>query len=115
MYVLRLPLIALFLASVLLVGWMTAHADEDLRPPKEKLEGADLDRIRSLVQQGKLLSLATLKADILKRWPGELIGVTVDQEHGNIVYEFRILRPTGQMTEVEVDAATGKLVEIENE
>jgi len=115
MYVLRLPLIALLLASVLLAGWMTAHADEDRRPPKEKSEGADLDRIHSLVQQGKLLSLATLKADILKRWPGELIGVTVDEEHGDIVYEFRILRPTGQITEVEVDAATGKLVEIENE
>jgi len=75
----------------------------------------DLDHIRDLVRAGKLLPLTTLRAQVLKQWPGELIGVTVGGEHGAILYEFRILDAAGKMVEVEVDAATGQILEVENQ
>jgi uncharacterized membrane protein YkoI len=47
--------------------------------------------------------------------PGELIDVRVDRDEGRIIYEFRILRGTGRVTEVEAEAASGRIVEVENE
>jgi len=73
------------------------------------------DELRRLVREGKVLSLAALKVRVLAEHPGELIYVSVDRDDDRIIYEFRILRDSGQVTEVEVDAASGKIVEIENE
>ncbi|MBP1847436.1 putative membrane protein YkoI [Rhizobium petrolearium] len=115
MYALRPYLFLLSLIPALFAGWTMTRADGPVHSVEDENEHPDLDRIRKLVLQGKLLPLATLKANVLKTWPGELIGIRVDQEHGNVIYEFRILRSAGQMTEVEVDAKTGKLVEVENE
>jgi uncharacterized membrane protein YkoI len=39
----------------------------------------------------------------------------VDAEDSRIIYEFRIIRAGGQLTEIEVDAADGRIIEVENE
>ncbi|ARO23737.1 hypothetical protein CO659_25335 [Rhizobium sp. S9] len=115
MYPLRtLAFVCLVLLSPSLPLW-SAHAD-DL--PDRSREADDLpshDDLPKRVQEGQILPLAVLKAKVLARLPGELIDVSVDRHDGGIVYEFRILRSGGQVTEVEVDAASGRIVEIENE
>lgn len=73
------------------------------------------DELARQVREGKILPLGVLKELVLRRIPGELINVSVDREDERLVYEFRVLRSGGQVTEVEVDAAAGKIVEIENE
>ena len=99
----------------------SAHAD-DL--PARSREADDLpshddlplhEDLPKRVHEGKILRLAILKAKVLAKLPGELIDVSVDRHDGRIIYEFRILRGGGQVTEVEVDAASGRIAEIENE
>lgn len=73
------------------------------------------DELRKLVKEGRIRPLSVLKAQVLKKLPGELIDIRVDREVGRIVYEFRILRDSGRVTEVEVEAASGRIIEVENE
>lgn len=93
----------------------TAHADSLEHEPDKRQELLLRDQMRDMVREGKLLPLSTLKARVLGKLPGELIDVRVDHEDGAILYEFRILRESGQVTEVEIDAASGRIIEIENE
>jgi uncharacterized membrane protein YkoI len=102
-------------AAALLGASAPARADEQGDRTGRADHSQDLDHIRDLVRAGKLLPLTTLRQRVLEKWPGELIGVTVDDEQSAIVYEFRILDDTGKMIEVEVDAATGRILEVENE
>jgi uncharacterized membrane protein YkoI len=115
MHLPRLTLLAFFLAASALAGPAPAHADGFERDQDEQEETALRDHIRDLVQQGKLLPLRTLKAQVLDKWPGDLIDVTVNRKNDVILYEFRILRAGGQVTEVEIDAASGRVIEVENE
>lgn len=73
------------------------------------------DDLSQLVKTGRIRPLSVLKAQVLAELPGELIDVRVDRDDGRIIYEFRILRDSGRITEVEVEAASGRIVEVENE
>ena len=51
--------------------------------------------------------------------PGEMRSEELAREHGRLIYEFRI-KPAGEQTgkivkEVEIDADTGEVIEIEDE
>jgi uncharacterized membrane protein YkoI len=102
----RLAAMALCLGLLVNVGIARAHDDNDT---------VDYDQIRKAVQDGKLLPLATIKAEVEARWPGEIIGVSISREHGLTLYELRILNAEGRLIEVEVNAADGAIVEVENE
>ena len=78
-------------------------------------EQEERDLILDEVRRGAILPLPKLKAVVLQRWPGELVALKVDREGGRIRYEFRVLRPDGRLTEVEIDAADGSILEVENE
>ncbi len=110
-YLIALPLICL---SILL-GTAPAHADDPNREFPEHEEALPRDQLHDLVQKGELLSLAALKALTLSRVPGKLIDVSVKRDDGAIIYELRVLRDGGQVTEVEIDATSGRIIEIENE
>lgn len=44
-----------------------------------------------------------------------MLEVELEREDGAYVYEFKILRPNGLVQEVEADAATGKILKIEDD
>ena len=96
-------------------------ADDDRREDGHRVRSSlddeqhERDLVLKAVRRGEILPLATLKASILQRWPGDLVGLEIDREDGRILYEFRILRPDGRLTEVEVNAADGSVLEVENE
>jgi uncharacterized membrane protein YkoI len=92
-----------------------ARADGGHAESEHEEEDVSRDALRRLVQEGKILPLAVLKAKVLARAPGDLINVSVDRDEGRILYEFRILTSGGKVTEVEVEAATGTIIEIEND
>jgi uncharacterized membrane protein YkoI len=92
-----------------------ALADDTRTNSVEHDDRPSRDDLSQLVQEGRIRPLAVLKARVLEKLPGELIEITVDRDEGRIIYEFRILRDSGRVTEVEVDAASGRIVEIENE
>jgi uncharacterized membrane protein YkoI len=105
--------VSLLLLCLALQG--IALADESRSNSVEDDDRPSHDDLSNLVKEGRIRPLSVLKAQVLAELPGELIDVRVDREDGRIVYEFRILRDSGRVTEVEVEAASGRIVEVENE
>ncbi|RKE83992.1 PepSY domain-containing protein [Rhizobium sp. AG855] len=107
--------LAVRLATCALIGLvaavpagMPAKADEDAH------ESAH-DEVRDGVASGRIKSLAELRRTVLSRVPGDIVSARVEQEHGLDLYEFRVLRADGRLVEVEVDAGSGEIREIEND
>ena len=75
----------------------------------------DHDAARRLTREGVILPLAEIVAAIGEKIPGEVLKVELEREHGSYVYELKILRPNGKVKEVEIDAATGKVLSIEDD
>ncbi len=92
------------MAALALSLCLPAMADDD-----------DHDAVRDAVNSGRALSLAQLKRVVSERLPGEIVSVKVERENARLVYEFRILTANGHLVEAEVDAADGRILEIENE
>ncbi len=110
---LRASLGLTLLIGVVLGHVSTARANDD----HESIVSPDdaREHIRERVQKGEIKSLAELRRIVAGEMDGEIVSTSIDQEHGTTVYEFRVLRPDNRMVEVEVDAASGVVLEIEND
>ncbi len=64
---------------------------------------------RRAVQQGRYVPLESVVRDALKRYPGQLLEVELDDG----VYEVEILRGDGVVVELDYDARGGKLLKTE--
>jgi uncharacterized membrane protein YkoI len=93
-------------AGVLLAAFAPApaFADDD-----------DHELARRLLTEGRILSLAKVVESVMAEVPGEMLEVEFEVEDGAYVYEIKILRPDGRVQEVEADAATGKILKIEDD
>ena len=78
------PLAGLLLAALLPAAWA---GDDGLRPGHEGL--ADVDALASRLREVQ---------------PGRLLKLELDDEHGRIVYEVRLLTEDGRVVELELDA-----------
>lgn len=47
--------------------------------------------------------------------PGEIIEVELDREGGRLIYEVDVLTSTGRLRQVEIDARTGEVLQVEDE
>jgi uncharacterized membrane protein YkoI len=93
---------ALVALSILLSTASPALADESRR---------DQDEAREAVERGAIRPLEEILAKLRERFPGEVVKVKLEREHGLWVYEFRLLDPRGRLREITVDAATGAVTE----
>lgn len=75
----------------------------------------DLEIAREAVARGEILPLATILPDIQKQHPGRVIEVELELNDGRRVYEIEIVTTDGRLIELDVDARTGTLVELEEE
>lgn len=91
-------------AALLLLASGVSQGDDD-----------DHELARRLLQEGRIRPLAELTQSVRREIPGELLEVEFELENGIYVYEFKILRPDGRIQEVEVDAATSKIVKVEDD
>ena len=66
---------------------------------------------RAAAERGEIVALETLLADALRRHPGAVLEVELDDGE----YEIEILRKDGRVAELVYDARTGQLVEVEIE
>lgn len=76
---------------------------------------ADIDhqRARALQQQGHILPLEQIIDKALGIKSGRVIETELDEENGRLVYELEILDDRGWVWEMEFDAKTGELRELE--
>lgn len=92
-----------------------ADGTDDRAGPQAVEPDDDHDAARRAVDSGAALTLLELKRIVGERVPGEIVAVKLDREDDRLVYEFRILTANGHLVEAEVDAATGTILEVENE
>lgn len=80
--------------------------------------GADSDheRAREARERGEILPLEQILARVRDRIPaGDIVKVELDRDHGVWIYEFKVIDPRGRLLEVEVDAGTGRILEVEED
>ena len=92
---------------VCLIGFAAASARAD--------DEHVMDRLRAAVSRGEALPLSTLQGSLRKAFPGEIIGVEIDEDDGRFVYEFKVLQTSGRLLEIKMDAATGAVLDVEND
>ena len=101
--------------ALLLVGLLTALPAASPAMADDERQEAEHDQLRDGVASGRIKSLAELRRVVLSRVDGDIVSARVEQEHGLELYEFRVLRSDGRLVEVEVDARSGHIREIEND
>ena len=94
----------LIAAGLLLAAMGGTRADDD-----------DHDFAKRALEQGRALPLADIIAKIGPQVPGKVIEVELDDDDGALVYDLQVLSPQGRLQEIEVDAATGKILKIEDD
>jgi uncharacterized membrane protein YkoI len=76
---------------------------------------SDSERARLLKQQGKILPLEQVIAAAMAVKSGQILETELEEDDGRFVYELEILDEAGQVWELELDAATAELIELDNE
>lgn len=96
------------IAIALSLGIAGAIADDD--------DARDHERARKALLEGRMKSLSEVTEIVKPNLPGQILGVELDSEDGGgFVYEFDVLTPKGKLLEIDVDAATGAILSIEDD
>ena len=72
---------------------------------------SDQDRARAAVQAGQVLPLKTLLERLERDVPGQVLEVELEQEGERWTYEVRLLQAGGRLVKLNVDAATGEVLQ----
>ncbi len=70
----------------------------------------DHDRARRAVEEGRILPLKEILARAEAGHPGQLLEAELDEEHGALIYELKILAKDGRVVKLLYDAETGELL-----
>ena len=75
----------------------------------------EAENARRLTDIGAMLPLEQILEKAQAALPGRVIEIELDQENGRYTYELEIVDPEGRVWELEMDAATGEVLEKERE
>lgn len=78
-------------------------------------EHDDHRRALRALERGDVLPLATLIRVVEDRFDARIIEVELEEDEGRYIYEFELITPAGSILEVEVEARTGMVLEVEEE
>ncbi|HYJ59543.1 MAG TPA: PepSY domain-containing protein [Methyloceanibacter sp.] len=95
---------SLFTAGLIALALGSAAADDN-----------DHLLARRALEEGRVLPLAEVLAAVKAKMPGKVLEVELEVEDGVLVYDLKLLTPSGGLKELEVDAATGKILKIEDD
>lgn len=108
MRILLMTVAAFSLAGFLSAG-VIAYADDD------DAQGRTLDAAHDAVEKGTIKPFSELREIVSRRFKGDIVRVEPRRKHGVFLYKFKVLSPKGQLVEIEMDAASGTILEVENE
>lgn len=101
--------------SLLLICALPGLAGGQDAPTHALAPGPDVELARDLVERGEILPLAKVLALLQARHPGQIVEVELEYSHGKLVYEVDMITRDGRLIEVDMDAATGEIVDLEEE
>lgn len=74
----------------------------------------DHERARQALEAGEVLPLRTILERVEREYPGQVVDVELEREHGNgaerWIYELKILRAGGALVKLKVDARDGNII-----
>src|SRR5262245_8841751 len=82
-----------------------ARADGDGDDRREAAERASRG-----ARSGELVPLASIVATVRSKYAGEIVATEFESEGGRPYYEFHLLAEDGRLTEVKVDARSGRIL-----
>lgn len=100
--------VRLALAALMLAGIGGLSSTDTFAQEKEEKANPKLAR------QAKI-TLDAARETALKNAAGEIESEELEREHGKLLYSFDIRNRKGTITEVQVDAKTGKLLSVQEE
>lgn len=80
-----------------------------------RADDVSIDQLRAAVARGEALPLSELRRRLSERFPGEIVDIGVDRDDGRFIYEFKVLQRSGRVIEVDMDAATASILDVEND
>lgn len=92
------------LALILVLLACPALADDD-----------DQYRARRALEAGEILPLPDILAAVEAARPGRVIELELERDDGRWIYELELVTPDGRIYELEIDAATATVLELELE
>lgn len=109
--------IALALAVIALGAVLAAakYGPELLGNEPRKSAAMQTSSMGPEVKSGAILPLPAILEIGAKHVPGEVLKIKLENEHGRFIYEIKILAENGRVRELELDAHTGELLEIEDD
>jgi len=75
----------------------------------------DHERARSLLEQGKIMSLSEIMKLTNTTIPGKILEVELEEKGGLIVYEVEFLGEKGVVMEMLIDARDGRIISVEED
>jgi uncharacterized membrane protein YkoI len=84
-----------------------------LVPPA--LANDDHDRAREALARGEILPLSRILAVVDREVGGRIIEIDLDRDDGRYVYDVEAVSRDGRLVELTIDAATGTVLERDNE
>lgn len=105
-------LLASATSALLLISGPTDGYDGVITPQDGSPDAA---LARDLVQQGKILPLVRVLDMLERQHPGQITEVELEYEDGLLVYEIDVITLDGRLIEVDMNAATGEIVDIDKE
>ena len=78
---------------------------------------ADDDHIeaRRLLDSGEILPLEVILNNVRQTFPGRILDVELEKEDSHIVYEVEILGEDGVVSEIYINARTGKVLSVKED
>ena len=70
----------------------------------------DHDRARAALQAGDIRPLSEILAAAAREFPGEVLEVELEREHGQWIYEMKVLGKGGAVLKLEYDARDATLL-----
>lgn len=95
------------LASLLVLLPFLAAGQQSVPP--------DFEIARDAVARGEILPLAEVLNRLAKVHPGRVVEVELEYSDGILVYEVELVTDDGRLIEVDLNAATGQIIEVEEE
>ncbi|HSP32510.1 MAG TPA: PepSY domain-containing protein [Halomonas sp.] len=79
--------------------------------------GRDIDQDEALylVEQGVVKPLQEFIDDAQERFPGRFLEAELEWDDGRYVYELEIVTRTNRVLELEYDAVTGRLLDVDED
>lgn len=95
-----------------LITWLLAVLISGLVIPLATAGDGDHDLARRALEAGEILPLRTIIERVEYDYPGQIIEVELERDDDLWIYEIELLRSTGALLKLKIDAGNGTLLGI---